>query len=99
MDTLPPPAYKGLTMLHLSAALGFRNLIDVLQNWRLEMPGCRALQSEVATKCLDDNNCVPMVRLEVEGTHWNLQPIHKTKTQGLLVTIQTKLRAGYGIAQ
>lgn len=53
--------YKGLTLLHLSAALGYRILLEALNSWRELSPSCEILNREVSTRSKDNNGCTAMV--------------------------------------
>ena len=53
--------YKGLTLLHLSAALGYRLLLEALSAWRESSPSCELLTHEVSTRSEDNNGCTAMV--------------------------------------
>jgi len=58
-DRLPAPD-RGMTLLHLTAALGFTRLIFTLLEWQHENPS-RILQEEINPHRLDDFGLTPLV--------------------------------------
>jgi hypothetical protein len=58
-----PNSYKGMTLLHLAAALGYSRLIKTFIQWRTEK-SCMVLEYEVDALSLDDCSCTPFVSIK-----------------------------------
>ncbi|XP_067950897.1 calmodulin-binding transcription activator 2-like isoform X2 [Watersipora subatra] len=58
-ESLPKPSYKGLTLFHLAAALGYRSLLELLKCWR-EESSCELLDGEVSTRTKDNGGCIAL---------------------------------------
>ncbi|XP_064641860.1 calmodulin-binding transcription activator 2-like isoform X4 [Lineus longissimus] len=89
-----PNSYKGMTLLHLAAALGYSRLIKTLIQWRTEK-SCMILEYEVDALSLDDCSCTPFLwacalnRLDAAVVlyQWNQSAVNVCTREGLLPLI------------
>ncbi|KAF6021537.1 camt-1 [Bugula neritina] len=58
-EPLPSASFKGLTLFHLAAALGYRTLLETLVAWRNESSS-DILANEVSASTPDNNGCFPL---------------------------------------
>ncbi|XP_062592627.1 calmodulin-binding transcription activator 1-like [Saccostrea cucullata] len=59
-ESFPQCSKYGMTLLHLTAALGFSRVIQSLLQWRTNNP-CWFLDYEVDANCLDENSCTALM--------------------------------------
>lgn len=55
--------YRGMTLLHLAAALGYSKLVNTLLTWRAENPNA-ILETEIDALSQDNQGYTPLVRLK-----------------------------------
>lgn len=64
LNPLIPEPDRGMTLLHIAAALGYARLVFTLIRWKRENPS-KILESEVDPLAPDDLGLIPLVSLFV----------------------------------
>ncbi|XP_074653866.1 calmodulin-binding transcription activator 2-like [Tubulanus polymorphus] len=83
--------YKGMTLLHLAAALGYSHLIQTLIKWRNERPSI-VLEYEVDALSLDNNSSTPFawacglnkIETSVVLYRWNQSAVNVCSSDGMM---------------
>lgn len=88
-ESFPHCSKYGMTLLHLTAALGYARVIQALLQWRMDNP-CWFLDYEVDANCLDENSCTALMWACAKGHQqaaivlyqWNSETLKMTTKDG-----------------